>query len=160
MKEEHTTLEDYWWDFEQVPDDVTLPKRFPFPFHYEPHIIAQAACRQLQNYLANQTDWQYDFGIDTTSTSGQGKMFGILVVQKPQGQLGFLAAFSGKLGATSVLPPFVPPFYDRFDEQGWFRQGEEALNEMNRQIKTLEQAPDFLELQEHYQNLCDQRDKK
>ncbi|MCG8327967.1 MAG: pseudouridine synthase [Chitinophagales bacterium] len=160
MKEEHTTLETYWWDFEHILDDIPLPQRFPFPFHYEPHSIAQTACRQLQSYLTNQTDWEYDFGIDDSSTSGQGKMFGILVVQKTEGQLGFLAAFSGKLGTTSDVPPFVPPFYDRFDEQGWFRQGEEALNEMNRKIKVLEQTPDFLELQEQYKNLCTQRDKE
>lgn len=70
-----------------------------------------------------------------------GKMFGVLVVQNAVGEIGYLAAFSGKLGGKNHHPGFVPPVFDLLDEDGFYRKEEDKLSEMNRQIERLEQNP-------------------
>ena len=43
----------------------------------------------------------------------QGKMLGVLVVQCPDGSIGYLAAYSGNLSASATDGDwFVPPVYD------------------------------------------------
>jgi tRNA pseudouridine32 synthase/23S rRNA pseudouridine746 synthase len=54
-------------------------------------------------------------GVPASLLEGQegGKMFGVLVVQQPEGRIGFLRAFSGQLGGRWELEGFVPPLFDR-----------------------------------------------
>lgn len=128
--------------FLNLPANVALPPRLNNPFYYEPHPLALAAAQELQQYLNTQRDWVHDFGLDNRTT-GLGKMFGVLVVQDEAGNLGYLAAFSGKLANSNHHPRFVPPVFDTLREDGFYRIGEEALNQLNRQIAELEQNPDF-----------------
>ncbi len=44
---------------------------------------------------------------------GNGKMFGVLVVQAPDGSLGYLRAFSGMLQGAWDVPGWSPPVFDR-----------------------------------------------
>jgi len=128
-----------------IPLSVTsieLPERFNYPFHYEPHPLAILAAKQLQQHLADQKDWEHPFGIEAEQ-EGLGKMFGVLVVQDEAGNLGYLAAFSGKLANSNHHPGFVPPVFDTLREDGFYRIGEEELNQLNSQIAQLEQHPDF-----------------
>jgi tRNA pseudouridine32 synthase/23S rRNA pseudouridine746 synthase len=73
------------------------------------------------------------------------------VVQTAGEELGYLAAFSGKLGGKNHYPGFVPPVFDLLDEQSFYRRGEEELNALNRRIEQLEQDPDLAALQERLQ---------
>ncbi|MDE1027904.1 hypothetical protein OS111_25960, partial [Escherichia coli] len=91
-------------------ESYSLPERFTFPFYYEPHPLCEIASHQLQQYLETQTDWQHDFGLD--SDVGRGKMFGVLLVKSPEGELGYFSAFSGKVADQNLLPHFVPPVFD------------------------------------------------
>jgi tRNA pseudouridine32 synthase / 23S rRNA pseudouridine746 synthase len=129
--------------FLNLPANVALPPRFNNPFYYEPHPLALAAAQELQQYLSTQRDWSHDFGLDHSAT-GLGKMFGVLVVQDADGNLGYLAAFSGKLANSNHHPRFVPPVFDTLRADGFYRIGEEELNQLNRQIVELEQHPDFI----------------
>ncbi len=54
-------------------------------------------------------------GIPSATLDGPegGKMFGVLVVQQPDGRLGFLRSFSGMLAGRWDVPGFVPPLFDR-----------------------------------------------
>jgi len=122
----------------------SLPKQFTFPFYYEPHPLCRVAAQEIQQYLQKQTDWEHNFeGKDTTVSKAIGKMFGVLIVQTQEGTLGYLAAFSGKLGDSNHYNKFVPPVFDTLQEEGFFKRGERELNQLNRQIEVLESQPDF-----------------
>ncbi|MEO0732028.1 MAG: RluA family pseudouridine synthase [Bacteroidota bacterium] len=121
-----------------------LPERFTFPFHYTPHPLALRAAAELQEHLRNQTDWTYDFGLDTAvSVGAKGKMFGVLVVEAPDGRLGYLTAFSGKLADSNHLPGFVPPVYDVLDAAGFYKAGEKEVNALNARVEALENSPEL-----------------
>ena len=73
-----------------------------------------------------------------------GKMFGVLVVQNQQQELGYLAAFSGKIGEENSYPNFVPPVFDRLIEDGFYKTQEAFINQINRKIEVLETHPDYI----------------
>ncbi|WP_232058478.1 pseudouridylate synthase [Nibribacter ruber] len=96
------------------------------------------AAVQLQIHLQEQRVWEHNFGL----RNGQegpviGKMFGVLVVQAEQGELGFLAAFSGKLAGSNHHAYFVPPVFDSLTEGSFLNLGMAALTQLNNQIKAL-----------------------
>ncbi|MFK7972519.1 MAG: RluA family pseudouridine synthase [Bacteroidia bacterium] len=133
--------------FKEDVSGIALPDAFTFPFYYEPHPLAEIAAAELQHYLENQTKFEYNFGLEEGKEGlARGKMFGVLVVQNQQGELGYLAAFSGKLLGQYVPPKFVPPIYDMLAKDSFFRKGEAELNIINHQIETLEKEPRLLEL--------------
>lgn len=139
------SLSDLFHPFDPpLAEGETLPERFTFPFHYVPHPLALRAVEQLQALLQTQTDWAYDFGIEAAAAVGaQGKMFGVLVVEAPDGQLGFLAAFSGKLADSNHLPGFVPPVYDVLDAAGFYKAGEKEVNALNSRLEALLKDPEY-----------------
>ncbi|MFN3968459.1 pseudouridine synthase [Flavobacterium sp.] len=135
--------------FKQNISGITLPEKFTFPFYYEPHELSVIAASELQNYLETQTDFEHNFGLDT----GQeglviGKMFGVLVVQKADSELGYLWAFSGKLAEQNHLPLFVPTVFDMLEENSFFLIGIKELTAINSEVDTLESHPEFLRLSE------------
>ena len=124
-----------------------LPERFTFPFYYQPHPLCLLAAKELQVHLETQTQWQHNFGLTGDIASAIGKMFGVLLVQNKQGDIGYLAAFSGKLADKNHLPNFVPPVFDMLAEDGFFLTGQAEINLINQQIKTLEEQPEMLMLE-------------
>ena len=99
--------------FKAAISEIKLPEKFTFPFYYEPHLLAKTAVKEIQYYLENQTDFIHDFGLNADATKNAiGKMFGILVVKNTNNELGYLAAFSGKLEDESCPEIFVPPVFD------------------------------------------------
>ena len=68
----------------------------------------------------------------------QGKMFGVLVVNDSSGNLGWLAAYSGKL-SEEQQGYFVPPVADIHAAQSFYKKGEAELNDMSAAIAALEQ---------------------
>ena len=82
---------------------IPLPAQFTYPFCYTPHPLCIRAAEELQQHLSQHPEWS------------EGKMFGVLVVQTAEGEVGYLAAFSGILAGQNKLPFFVPPVYDRSD---------------------------------------------
>jgi len=136
--------------FFQTPiDNYVLPERFTFPFNHEPHILCKIAAKELQEYLERQLGWGQDFGIKHEKKQITiGKMFGILLVENAQKEIGYLAAFSGQLEmGTAHQAKFVPPVFDRLTTQGFFKKGEEELNQINQRIDLLEKDPQFLAYQ-------------
>ena len=121
-----------------------LPKAFTFPFYYTPHTLSVMAAKQLQSYLECQTDFEHNFGLDSTQTGLQiGKMFGVMVVEDKAKQLGYLAAFSGKLGESNFVNGFVPTVFDTLQPEGFYKIGEARLNVLNGEIEALENSSDL-----------------
>lgn len=106
--------------FTQAIDAYALPQRFTFPFYYEPHPLCVIAANELQQHLETQKDWQHNFGLTGELTGAIGKMFGVLLVQNTQGEVGYLSAFSGKLAEQNHWPHFVPPVFDMLAKDNFF----------------------------------------
>jgi tRNA pseudouridine32 synthase/23S rRNA pseudouridine746 synthase len=123
-----------------------LPTKFTYPFYYSPHPIALEAVNFLKARLMKE-DFKHDFGIGRSERNGAiGKMFGVLVVEDQSGKLGYIAAFSGKLGNSNHHQGFVPPVYDLLDPTGFFRKEEIEVNELTLELIQLEQNDSYLEL--------------
>lgn len=139
--------ENYFTPFNESVDTSDLPQRFTFPFYYQPHKLCVLAVKELQKHLKTQTQWQHNFGITGNSDAAIGKMFGVLLVRNKNGEIGYLAAFSGKLADQNLLPNFVPPVFDMLKEDSFFIQGQSELSEISEQIKHLESNPKIKELE-------------
>ena len=123
---------------------ISLPEKFTFPFYYEPHELSIIAATELQVYLETQSDFEHNFGLQENQEGLViGKMFGVLVCQNQEGELGYLWAFSGKLAGVNQLSYFVPTIFDMLHEDGFFRKEEEVLNAINRQIEILENSDEL-----------------
>lgn len=117
--------------------EVELPLKLDYPFQYTPSKIAKIACNELQEYLENQTDFNGNF-------NKLGKMFGVLIVKNTNGDLGYLAAFSGKINEQVFIKGFVPPVFDTLNPNGFFKLGEQKLNNLNKEIEDFENDKEYL----------------
>lgn len=133
--------------------NLALPPRFTFPFYYDLHPLAAKAVERLQAQLTT-TNYGHDFGIDKKERLGAiGKMFGVLVVQDNSGKIGYLAAFSGKLGNSNDHLGFVPPVFDLLEAQGFFRREEIEINDLTLAIEKLEASEELSKLTSAFQSL-------
>lgn len=131
--------------FHSDVSQVARPEKFTFPFYYEPHELARIAMQQLQDYLSVQTDWVHNFGLDPDQDGLViGKMFGVLVVEDNHANLGFLAAFSGKLADSNDHAYFVPPVFDLLDATGFFKKEEVIINDVTLELAALEKEEAYL----------------
>ncbi len=121
--------------FEQNIEGIAAPKQFTWPFHYVPHTLSRMAAEQLQRHLQLHPEWADEIAA--------GKMFGVLVVRDGDGELGFLAAFSGNLAGTNRHPYFVPPVYDMLQPDDFFRREEAEISAINRKITAKEQSDEY-----------------
>ena len=125
------------------PIDITkedcpeIPKQMNNPFDYEPHPLCLKACHELQEYLHKREDWQEEIS--------KGKMFGVLIVEKPGDSLsndtreiGYLTAYSGQIGGRSDWQDFVPAVFDYLQPDGYFKTHEAEITHINHSIASLE----------------------
>lgn len=121
--------------FSTPPVQSDLPEKFTYPFHYTPHPLCLTAAEEVQKYLQSKDEWKSDLQ--------QGKMFGVLIVQTPQGEIGYLAAFSGILAGKNLHDYFVPPIYDLQEPDGFFRIEEERISAINTHIRKLQVSESY-----------------
>ena len=60
-----------------------------------------------------------------------------MVVEKSDGGFGFLAAFSGLLNVTNNHPFFVPPIYDLISPDGYFKEEESNISNINNEVEQI-----------------------
>ncbi len=110
--------------------NIAVPEKFTNPFDYEPCELSRIAVAELQQCLSNKNT--------------KGKMFGVLVVKSLDGELGYLAAISGKNDI--VLPVvLVPPVFDLYNEESFYTKGEAELTALNNNIAELENSNRYTE---------------
>jgi len=136
----------YFTPFKKSIVGIPLPKKFTFPFYYEPHLLAKIASEELQEYLDFSSIFKRRLGL-LNNTHEIGKMFGVLVVKNSNGKLGYLSAFSGNLPNQSDLMHFVPPVYDILQMDGFFSKENAALIALSNDITTLEMDSHYITLQ-------------
>jgi len=138
-------LNPYFHQFDHDISSIELPEQFTYPFCYEPHPIAVFAVEQLQQLLSSVLPGDIE-----------GKMFGVLVVQNEQGNLGFLSAFSGQMTSLSQQSGFVPLVFDVFKGQSIFEKDLEIINAINQEVSDKEAATSFKQLQISFEQARDQ----
>ena len=120
--------------FKHNIDRYVLPERFTFPFCYEPHPLCLLASQELQQQLSSNAHFQQEF-------ARTGKMFGVLLVELSQGEIGYLSAFSGKLNLDENLYQktlnFVPPVFDVDAQTDFFHEESKIINRLNSELEEL-----------------------
>lgn len=115
--------------FHPLHTAVQPPERLNSPFNYEPHPLVRLAADEVRAHLATLPSWADEVA--------DGKMFGVLVCSNGEGQLGFLAAYSGQLGGRADWPWFVPAVFDYLQPNGHFKQEEARISAINRRVEEL-----------------------
>lgn len=116
-------------------EDIELPKLFTYPHHYTPHPLAVRAAEEVQRYIASRREWSKELDA--------GKMFGVLIVEA-EGEIGFLAAYSGNLAGRNDHEYFVPAVYDMLRPGDFFKQEEAEISAINQQIRVLESSEELI----------------
>lgn len=126
--------------FFQAVDSITLPEKFTFPFYYQPQPLAVKAVEQLQQQLEMLPQWSgktvLNASVESKKTSA-GKMFGVLVVQNNQQELGFLSAYSGQLEDNTADINFVPAVSNMQLQDAAFLAENRIINNINTEIEQL-----------------------
>ena len=137
-----TTKDSFFISFTELISDSDIPEQFLISDNTTPHPLCVIAAEDLQQHLQNQQDWIHNFGLSPATDEGTiiGKMFGVLVVKTNENQIGYLAAFSGKLAGGNHHAKFVPPVFDGLTDQSFLNNGMQKLTRINEQIKKLEQS--------------------
>lgn len=133
--------------FKSTVDPDLIPSELNDPFHTNIPSIAQIAATELQLFLSeNQHTWKHNFGL-TKNKKGviKGKMFGVLVVQNVENEIGFLAAFSGKIADDPHPSIFVPSVFDMDTNDHFITKGLSSITSISQQINALKEnrEPNF-----------------
>jgi len=115
--------------FSPAPSTAERPSRFPSPFDAGAvHPLARRAAREVMETLQSPATaaWRLD-------DSGNGKMFGILVVEAPDGTLGYLRGFSGMVHGQWEIDGWAPPTFDASARDAVWIPGEVEMRDLAAQ---------------------------
>lgn len=131
---------------------IIVPERFNNPFRYHPHPLVKEAAGLLTERINSDKHLQEELS--------EGKMLGVLVVNLPDGDSGFLTAFSGNVGGRSHIEGFVPPIFDLLDPDGHFKVREAEITEINHRISSLEDSERLARLRQELLDAELERDEE
>lgn len=135
--------------FEESTVVSALAADLTFSLNDVPHPLSLLAANKLQLHLQHEREWKHNFGLSPDAEGTIiGKMFGVLVVRTRQGELGYLAAFSGKLAGGNHHAKFVPPIFDGLVEGGFVNAGMTKLTQINEEISSLESENDHAHVEQ------------
>jgi tRNA pseudouridine32 synthase/23S rRNA pseudouridine746 synthase len=128
----------FFTPFASSTDHLLIPEDFILAGDGRPDALCLLAAEELQLHLKTQNVWDHNFGLEENDPRVVvGKMFGVLVVMTSTNQLGYLAAFSGKLAGGNHHAKFVPPVFDSLTTGSFLNLGMEKLARINENIKNL-----------------------
>ena len=110
---------------------IELPVCFNNPFYYCRHELCAVAAEELR-VVINASD-------ALCADVAAGKMFGVLVVRSGNGDIWYLAGFSGLLCGSNRIDGFVPPVFDFLAPEGYFKREDTnifpSIKRMNCKIR-------------------------
>jgi tRNA pseudouridine32 synthase / 23S rRNA pseudouridine746 synthase len=111
--------------FSPAPPAAEWPARFPTPFDRRAvHPLAHRAAMELVDTV--QSQYAHEWRLHE---AGNGKMFGVLVVAAPNGDIGYLRGFSGMVNGQWDIEGWVPPAFDKsVRDQTWIPGEAEMLH--------------------------------
>lgn len=118
---------------QQEISNINLPERMNNPFFYKPHPLCIIAAQKIISYINSDTKWNDAFS--------QGKMLGVLIVKDNNGEIYYLAAYSGNLLFKEHNNFFVPPIYDLSHPLNFYKKEEEYITTLNKKILNIEEDP-------------------
>ena len=127
--------------FHALHTHLPKPEKMNNPFFYEPNALCILAAEEVKTMVATHNEWREEVQA--------GKMFGVLVVERPSPhgmQLGYLAAFSGQLGGKATWEGFVPPVFDYLQTDGYFKIHEREISHINSLLAEIENSPTLANL--------------
>lgn len=150
----------YFQKFKTNINGILIPEEFTYPFFYKPHLLSRIAVHELQNYLKNQNDFKHNFGLHNSDlTLAIGKMFGVLVCKNKNNELGYIAAFSGKLANENNISFFVPTVFDMLQPNSFFLNEEEKINAINIEIEILENNTEYIYAKNNLENIISESEQ-
>lgn len=141
----------YFQYFSCPINEIELPRKFTFPFYYEPHPLSKLAVKEIINYLKTQTDFEHNFGLgnnykEKISSISTGKMFGVLVVKNKKNEIGYISSVSGKLANTNTHIKFVPPVHDMLAKNSYYLKEKKKLLKISSKLENLKNNIEYQEL--------------
>ena len=131
------------FNFKSCITEVPIPKKLNNPFGLEIPEIGRIAAAEFQEFIDEESaKWDYDF------KTHRGKMFGVLVVQKSDGSLGYLGTMSGVFPGGKTCERFVPSVFDESKTDFYFTKGMTELTEIGKTIKNSNNPKEINELTE------------
>ena len=124
--------------FHSLNTNEEWPTLLNNPFDYIPHALCISAAEQVREDIKQHLSWYEEVQ--------KGKMFGVLLVEKADGERGYLTAFSGQIGGSGNWEGYVPLVYNYLEEGQYFKVHEAEISEVNRKIDALESSNDYLSL--------------
>jgi tRNA pseudouridine32 synthase/23S rRNA pseudouridine746 synthase len=136
--------------FEPQPESALVPTVFPTPFKPgPPHALVHRAAIETQAFLDTH-EW-----VTASMFRGAfgGKMIGVLVLRHPDGRVGYLRAFAGRLGHGAPargrhregdrwnVDGFVPPAFDLAAFEALWGPGAVEISALDDQIVALQAEP-------------------
>lgn len=129
--------------FHPLHTNIQKPIQMNNPFHYHPHPLCLLAMKQVQYFIQVWQAWQHEVE--------QGKMFGVLVVEHAQLGLGYLCAYSGQIEGRNDWEGFVPTIFDYLQPNGYFKQHEAIITQLNKDIDNLQNNTNYCLLKQQLQ---------
>ena len=110
---------------------ILPPSRMNNPLNYTPHPLCVMAAEEVRRMVRENA-------VMSSETRKSGKMFGVLVVETPDGNTGYLAAYSGQIAGRSNWDGFVPAVFDYLQDGGYFKTCEAEITAINKQVRLME----------------------
>ena len=131
------------FNFKSCISEVPIPKKLNNPFEIKIPEIGRIGAAEFQEFIDKESaKWDYDF------KTQRGKMFGVLVVQKSDGSLGYLGTMSGVFPGGKTCDRFVPSVFDTSTDDFYINKGMSELSEIGTIIKNSSNQKKINELTE------------
>jgi len=119
----------YVFSFKTDTEKISITSKLNNPFGSKIPEIAKIAAEEFQKFITSESKkWKYNFRVRN------GKMFGVLVIQKEDKTYGYLGTVSGDM-SSATCDKFVPSVFDISVDDYFIDRGMSKLTEMGKLIK-------------------------